>query len=172
MISSGTNESSTSRDTDSVVRIKHNYTKFSTTEAPFCIELHRCGSTLNVWKQKGWWAVSVSSMHIDKMKRSRTVLVFTLTSSTISKCIKMQILFLHKSSLVKVIWLLQSKNKNNFGSFANLRVLKFSSNFKRKSGCGKSAVWAKAKWFSLLQTVLSGLHQGANIFKKSMYKES
>ena len=46
MISSGANESSTSRDTDSVVRIKCNYTKFSSaTEAHFCIKLHQCGST-------------------------------------------------------------------------------------------------------------------------------
>ena len=32
--------------------IKRNYTKFSATEAPFSIKLHKCGSTPNVWKQK------------------------------------------------------------------------------------------------------------------------
>ena len=41
----------------------HNYTKFSATEAPFCIKLRRCGLTPKVWKQKIWWAVSVSNMH-------------------------------------------------------------------------------------------------------------
>ena len=39
MISSGTNESPTSTDIDSEVRTKRNYTKFSATEAPFCIKL-------------------------------------------------------------------------------------------------------------------------------------
>ena len=38
-----------------------NYT--SATEAPFCIKFHQCGSTPKVWKQKVWWAVSVSNMH-------------------------------------------------------------------------------------------------------------
>ena len=47
MMSSGMNESSTSRDTDSVVRIKRNYAKFSATEAPYCITLLQCNSTTN-----------------------------------------------------------------------------------------------------------------------------
>ena len=42
---------------------KHNYTKFSATEVHFCIKLHQCGSTPKLWKQKIWWAVSVSNMH-------------------------------------------------------------------------------------------------------------
>ena len=44
----------------------------------------------------------LTNVNKDEMERSRTVLVFTLTSFTISKRNKIQILFHQQASLVKV----------------------------------------------------------------------
>ena len=46
-----------------IIHNQRNYKKLSATDVPFCIKLHQWGSTPKVWKQKKWWAVSVSNMH-------------------------------------------------------------------------------------------------------------